>query len=323
MVHCSSVNLYDATPSAKGVTRNVRIVLWGIVEMVAIRKAESSDSNNIVSVKDSGGFLDTETLIPASGKANGGSSDLSRANGVGVVEEVVQDHETGILQALAASDSQDNCEYMDSYERVDIDIDIDIHDQLPLAFGSSKQAPKKKKRKTAKAKELCTGTNKNRGKWVDDDEYLCPEGYIWRVNLPAPTKFVESNLYAVAGAVLDGNPPIIRVLGCGPGLCDGGAPSRSFSACQNAALKRSSEATCMVELLSYDIAAEREVLEVSRSDLIELSDSQMLIAMSMLGHTWLSMQFKNPRYEGTSLHCTGCVCAHVHADDSVLSCPCC
>jgi hypothetical protein len=313
MVHCSSVNLNDANPSAKAITRNVRIVLWGIVEMVAIRKVESSDCNNIVSVKDSGGFLDTETLIPASGKANGGSSDLSQANGVGAIEEVGQDHERGILQALAASDSQDNCEYMDSYESEDIDIDIDIHDQLPLAFGSSKQILMKKKRKTAEAKELCTGSNKNQGKWVDDDEYLCPEGYIWRVNLPAPPKFVESNLYAVAGAKLVGKPLIIRVLGCGPGLRDSGKPSRSSSAYQNTALKRSARATCMVELLGYDITAEREVFEVSRSDLIELSSSQVLIAMSMLGHTWLSKQYKSPKYEGALLYYTAlhwlCVCA--------------
>ena len=285
--------------------------------MVAIRKVESSDCNNIVSVKDSGGFLDSETLIPTSGKANGGSSDLSRANGVGAVEEVGQDHETGILQALAASDSQDNCEYMDSYERVDIDINIDIHDQLPLAFGSSKHALKKKKSKTAEAKELCTGSDKNRGLWVDDDEHLCPEGYIWRVNLPAPPKFVESNLYAVAGAKRVGNPLIIRVLGCGPGLRVSGKPSRRSSARQNTALKRSARATCMVELLGYDIAAEREVFEVSRSDLIELSSSQMLIAMSMLGHTWLSMQFKNPKYEGTLLYCV-CMCMLM-----ILLCPCC
>ena len=285
--------------------------------MVAIRKVESSDGNNIVSVKDSGGFLDTETHIPASGKANGRSSDLSRANGVGAIEEVGQDHDTGILQALAASDSQDNCEYMDSYERGDIDIDIDIHDQLPLAFGSSKQVPKKNKRKTAEAKELCTDSNKNRGKCVDDDEYLCPEGYTWRVNLPAPPKFVESNLYAVKVAKRVGNPLIIRVLGCGPGLRDNGKPSRSSSACQNTALKRSARATCMVELLGYDIAADREVFEVSRSDLIELSSSQLLIAMSMLGHTWLSMQFKNPEYEGTLLHCV-CMCMLM-----ILPCPCC
>ena len=279
--------------------------------MVAIRKAESSDCNNFVSVKDFCDFLDTETLR--------GSDDLSRTNGMGAVEEIGQDHETGILQALAASDSQDNCGYMDSYERVDIDNDIDIHDQLPLFFGSSKRAPKKKRTMT-KAKELCTGSNKNRGKRVDDDVYLCPDGYIWRVDLPAPPRFVESNLYAVAGGKHVGDPLIIRVLGCGPGLRDSGAPSRSSSACQNTALRRSAEATCMVELLDYNITAEKEVFEVSRSDLIELSYPQQLIAMSMLGHTWLSMQIKNPEYEGTLLHCTAmavCVCMLM-----VLPCPC-
>ena len=301
MVHYTTAQLCDAIPSARCVTREVRIVLWGIVEAVATDDADSPVFYSKTSPDDSDSVLDPKISLLAPCESNQGNSYLSAPNG-----------EEGLEAADISYDGNTDFNYGK-------DIYFNIDDLLPAAFGSSKKSLNQKKKKKKKAKEEFASSKREHGRLVDDDEYLCPDGYVWKVDLPTPNKcFVESNLFAVRlpqsvsdlphdrKAIYDFsdietqehclNP--VRVLGCGPGPRDSRTSTGSSASSQNTIPGKKVETTCLVELLSNKIAGEKIILQVKRNDLVTIIDINNPKLVAMLSNTWQRLHIKYPEYEG-------------------------
>lgn len=322
MVHYTTVQLCDAIPSARCVTREVRIVLWGIVEAVAIDDADSP--------------VFYRKTCPAYSKTSPAYSPTSPAYSKTSPDYTISVLDTKISLPVPCESSQGNSyltapNCQEELEAVDIsyhgnidsndgrDIYFNIDDLLPAAFGSSKKSFNQKKKKKAKAKEESASTKRKYGKLVDDDEYLCPDGYVWKVDLPTPHKsFVESNLFAVRLPQSVSDLPhdrktiynfsdietqehclnLVRVLGCGPGPRDSGKSTGSSASSENTIPGKKVETTCLVELLSNKIAGEKIILQVKRNDLIEIVDINNPKLVVVLSNTWQRLHIKNPEYEG-------------------------
>ena len=145
MVHYTTVQLCDAIPSARCVTREVRVVLWGIVEAVAIDDTDSPVFYSRTSPDYSVSVLDTKISLLAPCESSQGNSYLSAPN----CEEVLEAADTSYHRNIDSNDGRD--------------INFNIDDLLPAAFGSSKKSSNQKKKKKQKLKKSLQARKENTG----------------------------------------------------------------------------------------------------------------------------------------------------------------
>lgn len=211
------IRIDDLTPSARGITASVRVLLWGIVQVIVQNEAVQPEiQRESVHTTFDTGSNDSNSLP----SVFAGSGDSAKPERIGAV----QYHVDAVTKLTETKRSQRDREYEEQFlsevkaSRSDLEDNMkefailngDLEDQLPLSFG-----------RKALSKPHRTHP---------DNAYESPlspdENYSEMMELPKPPPlFMESNIHwlKIYRSGNDESLPslyqLVRVIGCGRSKC--------------------------------------------------------------------------------------------------------